>query len=257
LTEPASISVTWVGHATVLLDIAGVRILTDPTLTPRVAHLRRRRPVLPPGRVDVVAISHLHMDHLHRPSLRQVIGRDTPILLPAGGLPLVRALPNGRAHELRRGDAREVDGLTESVRIEAVHAEHSPRRGPHSRRTAPALGYVVRARGRAIYFAGDTGPFNAMADFGPLDLAFLPIWGWGPTLGERHLDPTTAARATAVVRADRVVPIHWGTYSPMRARPGAPPWLDDPLDAFRRALDDHGLGDRLLPLRPGEGAAVR
>jgi L-ascorbate metabolism protein UlaG (beta-lactamase superfamily) len=260
MTTPRPISVSWLGHATVLLDVGGTRIITDPALTVRLAHLRRRQPVVLPGTADVVALSHLHMDHLHRPSLRHVTGEQTRILMPAGARPLLRSLRFGEADELRPGDSVEVDGEVTAgagrLRIEAVHAEHSPRRGPHSRRVAPALGYVVRTGGRTVYFAGDTGPFDAMADLGPVDVALLPIWGWGPSLGERHLDPTSAADAARLLRAERVIPIHWGTYSPVRARPGAPPWLNDPLGAFRHALEERGLGERLIPLRPGDEATL-
>ena len=256
MTDRDAVSITWHGHSTVLIDIGGVRVLTDPLLTSRVAHLRRRCAVPRPEPADVVAISHLHMDHLHRPSLRRVVNPDRRLLLPAGAMPLVRGLAVGSADEVRPGDLVEVAGPSGAVSIEAVHAAHSSRRGPHSKLTAAPMGYVVRAGGRAVYFAGDTGPFDAMADLGPLDVALLPIWGWGSSLGDGHLDPASAARATALLGADRVIPIHWGTYSPMRGRSGPPPWLDGPLDAFRRALDDHGLSPRLIALRPGEGVAV-
>jgi L-ascorbate metabolism protein UlaG (beta-lactamase superfamily) len=252
-----SIGVTWLGHSTALVDIGGVRVLTDPVLTSAVAHLRRHHVVPTPEHVDVVAISHVHMDHLHPRSLRRVTDATTHVIVPAGAAPFLRRVGSGRVTEVRVGDVVELSGgeASERVVLEAVTAEHSDRRGPHTRRTAAALGYVVRAGGRTVYFAGDTGPFDGMEAFGPVDVALLPIWGWGSSLGEHHLDPVTAAEATARLAAGRVIPIHWGTYSPRRGRRGAPPWLDRPLEEFRLALAERGLADRLVALRPGD--AVR
>ena len=122
---------------------------------------------------------------------------------------------------------------------------------------SPALGYVIRAGDRSVYFAGDTALFAAMAEIPGVEVALLPIWGWGATLGEHHLDPSSAARATALLQPQHVVPIHWGTYSPVRVGRGGPEWLDVPLERFRTALDDHGLGDRLVPLHPGESITLR
>jgi L-ascorbate metabolism protein UlaG (beta-lactamase superfamily) len=256
--EPASAAamLTWVGHATVLLDVAGLRILTDPALTRSLAHLRRRRPAPALAPVDVVAISHVHMDHFHRPSLRRVIGQHTHIVVPRGSTSLLPRGVTGTVAEVGEGELVQLAGATCPVAVEAVHAEHSDRRGPHSRVVARPLGYVVRCGGRSVYFAGDTDLFDGMSEIGPVDIALLPIWGWGPTLGERHLDPVTAAEATHRLDARHVVPIHWGTYSPVRARPGDPPWLDRPIDAFRAALAELDLGDRLIALLPGGSTPV-
>jgi len=258
VSDPARtpITVTWIGHSTVLVDVAGIRFLTDPALTRSLAHLRRRHPTPPVPPVDVVAISHLHMDHLHRRSLRRVARASADILVPAGSTSLLRGIGFAEVHEVDAGDGLDIERRDRSLHIDVVSADHSGRRGPHSRLVAPALGYVIRAAGRSVYFAGDTGLFGAMANIGPVDVAFVPIWGWGATLGERHLDPMSAARATALIQPCHVVPIHWGTYSPVRAGWGGPAWLDVPLDQFRTALDDEGLGDRLIPLLPGESISI-
>lgn len=249
------ITITWVGHATVMIEVGGVRIVTDPLLTSSVAHLRRRLPVPEPNRADVVAISHLHLDHLHRRSIARVAGPATELLVPAGAAPLLHRLAVGGLRELNVGDTVAVgDGAATTV--EAVPADHSGRRGPHSRRAGPALGYVVRSESGTVYFAGDTGLFDGMAAIGPVDVALLPIWGWGPSLGEHHLDPASAASATALLDATRVIPIHWGTYSPRRLGWGPPAWLDRPLADFRSALAAAGLVDRLVALQPGQGITV-
>ena len=258
MSDPARmpITITWIGHSTVLVEVAGIRLLTDPALTRSLAHLRRRHPTPPVPPVDVVAISHLHMDHLHRRSLRRVAHATPDIVVPVGSTSLVRGIGFANVHEVDAGDGLDIERGHRSLHIDVVAADHSGRRGPHSRLVAPPLGYVIRAAGRSVYFAGDTGLFGAMAEIRDVDVALVPIWGWGATLGEHHLDPVSAARATALIQPRHVVPIHWGTYSPVRAGRGAPTWLDLPLDQFRAALHAEGLGERLIPLLPGESISI-
>jgi L-ascorbate metabolism protein UlaG (beta-lactamase superfamily) len=243
---PGPFLLTWVGHATVLFECANGRLVTDPALTRQLAHLRRRRPLaeLPP--VDGVLLSHLHMDHFHLPSLKRVAHHGTAVV-PLGGESLLATRPFHDIRTVVPGDHVELAGFD----IEVVHADHLHGRGPHSKLTAHPVGYVVRHQGRAVYFGGDTDLFDAMADLGPIDVALIPIWGWGPTLGERHLDPTTAAQAVELIDPRVVIPIHWGTYSPMRHRRGDPPWLERPLGAFRGELAARGLEGRMVALEPG------
>lgn len=243
---PALVRITWVGHATVLIEVGDTRIVTDPALTHRLAQLRRRHPEPDLGSVDTVLLSHLHMDHLHAPSLRRVAG-GARVVAPAGGERLVDRVGAASVTGIRRGDRFDVGDVV----VEAVHAEHGTTRGPYSRASADPVGYVVRAPGATIYFAGDTGLFDDMRGLGPIDVALVPIWGWGKTLGELHLDPATAAEATDRIDPARVIPIHWGTYSPVRPGRTAPTWLDRPIGEFRRHLDELDLADRLVALDPG------
>ena len=90
---------------------------------------------------------------------------------------------------------------------------------------------MLRARDAAVYFAGDTALFDEMGTWAPIDVALLPIWGWGLTLGDGHLDPQTAAGAAELIDPAVVVPVHWGTYSPIGVR--RPAWLDVPAERFR------------------------
>ena len=243
-------SVTWVGHATVVIEAAGLRIVTDPLLTRRVAHLRRRVPLQVLEPVDVVLVSHVHMDHLHVPSLRRISGA-TRVIVPAGAERLVEPLGPGTVTPATAGDRIEIDGPGGTVVVEVVEANHLRGRGPHTRVRADPVGYVVRSGGRSAYFAGDTDLFDSMRDLASIDVALLPIWGWGSTLGERHLDPRTAAIATEWIAPGAVLPIHWGTYSPVRPLPGAPAWIDDPPAAFAEELAGRGLEHRLARVRPG------
>ncbi len=190
---------TWLGHSTVLLELAGARLLTDPVLRKRVTFLRRHAPSAPDtGAVDAVLLSHMHRDHTDLPTLKR-LPADTPVLAPRGSARILRGLA---VREVDAGEEIELAG----ARIDVVTAEHSGARNPGGR-NLPALGFVTEG----VYFAGDTEMFEAMADLAPLAAALLPIWGWGAVLGPGHLDPEGAARALSLLRSQVVIPIHWGT----------------------------------------------
>ena len=219
-------SVTYIGHATVRLDVGGARLLTDPVLRDRVGHLRRRSAAVPDAayaRLDGVLLSHLHHDHLDLPSLRR-LPRDVPVLVPRGGGGLLGEF--ARVHEIEAGETVELGGTT----VTAVPAEHSGRRRPLGGARAAALGFVVAGSSR-VYFAGDTDLYPEMALLGALDLALLPVAGWGPRVGPGHLDPESAARALTLLSPRMAVPIHWGTFS----RVGLPRDAEPPREFARHA----------------------
>ncbi len=147
------------------------------------------------------------------------------------------------------------------MRITATRAVHGGYRPPFGPRAA-AVGYVLEGSQSRVYFAGDTDLFPEMTDLGPgsgadLDVALLPVWGWGPTLGPGHLDPARAAAAAGLLRPAFAVPIHWGTLWPYglgRVRPGL--LTRPPLDFAARATDDHP-GVTVLVTPPGERIALR
>lgn len=199
------------GHAMVLIDLDGARVVTDPAFRSRIGPLRRAVPALDVedlGRIDAVLISHLHWDHLDLPSLAR-LGRDVRVIVPAPAAGWLRAAGFPNAEEMAVGDSVAVGRLT----VDAVTARHGGFRPPRGPRADP-LGFVMRGS-RTVYFAGDTDLFDGMADLGPLDLALIPVWGWGPTLGRGlHLDPPRAAEALLRLRPQVAVPIHWGTYWP-------------------------------------------
>ncbi|CAM5352603.1 membrane protein [Streptomyces spiroverticillatus] len=205
--------ITWWGHATCTVEDSGVRVLTDPLFVRRFAHLRRRRGALPTAeaaRADAVLISHLHSDHLHLPSLSR-LAPDSLVVLPRGAVRAVPALRRFRTAELSPDESLRVGPLT----VRAVHAEHDGRRLPIGPHRCPALGYVVEGAS-ATYFAGDTGLYDTMASaVGPIDTALLPVGGWGPNLGQGHLDAGRAAQALAALDPRHAVPVHYGTYWPI------------------------------------------
>ena len=197
--------ITWVGHATVVLELGDARFITDPVLRDRVLHLLRRTATpADPGPVDGVLISHLHYDHLDRPSLRRLEG--AVAVAPVGAKKLLKSFD---VHEVHVGDTVEIAGVT----IEAVPAWHDGRRRPGpGGLDLDALGFLTEG----IWFAGDTDLDPAMEELrGRVDVALIPIWGWGPSLGPGHIDPAGAAKVVELVRPRIAIPIHWGTFLPI------------------------------------------
>jgi L-ascorbate metabolism protein UlaG (beta-lactamase superfamily) len=226
-TDTAADRIAFLGHATVLLELDGVRLLFDPLLRGRVLHLRRQVPPVDESMFtspDAVLISHSHHDHLDLPSLRR-LGRDTRLIVPSGIGVWLASKGFANVSEVDVGDVVKVGELE----ITAVVAHHNGGRlgGPQ----AKALGYLVAGR-RVVYFAGDTEMFAGMGSFSPTpDVALLPVAGWGPKLGPGHMDPLQAAHAVELLRPRLAIPIHWGTLLPIgfarnyRAGLGDPPRL--------------------------------
>ena len=243
-------AVQYVGHATTLVDVGGVRLLTDPLLRNRVAHLRRAVKVDPGALrgVDAVLISHLHYDHLDLPSLEK-LGREMPVVAPRGAGALIRRKAGVKTVvELRAGEEIAIGAVT----VRATKAAHDTGRLPLGTQAEP-LGYVIEGDGRSVYFAGDTDLFDEMAELGPVDVALLPIWGWGPTMGPGHMDPTRAAQAAALLRAAVAIPIHWGTYYPIHLGLQKPPdFLGTPPALFEQEVISRAPATTVRVLKPGE-----
>ena len=240
--------IEYVGHATVFIDLDGVRLLTDPLLRNRVAHLRRSTPVAARTRrgVDAVLISHAHYDHLDLPSLEK-LGKKVPVVLPRGLGGLLRKRRFESVMEVEVGETLAIGEL----RIRAVPAEHDGSRSPIGASADP-LGYVITGS-KSIYFAGDTDLFDGMRELAPVDVGLIPIWGWGPGLGGGHLDPRRAAEAAARVRPGLVIPIHWGTYFPIHlGLTGKPGFVEVPPLEFLAAMKETAPDVAVQILRPGE-----
>ncbi len=247
-----------------------MRLLTDPVLRSRVMHLRRHAEA--PGadfetEIDAVLISHIHYDHLDLPSLRR-LDRETPLIVPAGAGGLLRRAGFDSVTELRAGEATTVRarrgglgstaGLSPStggeeddrVEVHAVPARHSGRRRPLGIE-AETIGFEIHGS-RRVYFAGDTDFFPELSEIsGGLEVALLPIWGWGTSVGPGHMDPVAAARAAAVLDPAVSVPIHWGTFFPIGMRRWRGDLLVTPPERFSQALREADPALKARILRPG------
>ena len=245
--------ITFLGHSTVLVEMGKTRVLTDPVLHDRVTMLRRAVTPLPDELyrdIDFVVISHMHHDHLDLRSLR-MLGTDTPLIVPVGAGAYVRRAGFREVSELAVGKSETVAGVT----ITTTPAEHSGFRPPFGP-SAEAVGYVLDHDSERVYFAGDTDIFPAMADLAGIDLALLPVWGWGPRLGPGHMDPERAAEAARVLQPRAAVPIHWGTLWPLGMGRVMPQRLSRPPLDFAAAAERHAPEVRVLLTPPGESVPI-
>ncbi|MCR6487615.1 MBL fold metallo-hydrolase [Amycolatopsis sp. OK19-0408] len=249
----------FLGHSTVRLELGERVLLTDPVLTTRVGGLTR---VVPPPApetyegVDLVLLSHLHGDHLHVPSLK-LLGKRTRIVVPRGAGAWLAKKGFTRVEEIAPGETLDEGGLTITA-TKAVHSGHrwGPRltHGPQS----PAIGHVIETKTTKVYHAGDTDLFDEMADFGPVDVALLPVWGWGPNLGPGHLDPARAAQAAELTQARAALPVHWGTLAVpgLKRTARMRRLLADPPRVFAAEVRAKGIATEVLFTEPGDAVVL-
>ena len=216
---------TWLGHATVLLEIEGKRVLTDPVFSHRatpVPGVGPRRFAPPPiaaadlPRIHVVVISHDHYDHLDRQSIVDLAPRTDTFVVPLGVGAHLRAwdVPADKIVELEWGEqTKPVAGL----RLMATPARHFSGRGLLDRNKTLWASWVIAGRKHRVYFGGDTGMFPGFADIGrhlgPFHLTLMPVGAYGPDWPTVHLNPEEAVAAHRAVRGDVMLPIHWGMFN--------------------------------------------
>lgn len=244
-----ALRLTYLGHATVMIELDGVRILTDPVFGDRVGPLRRRGPTPDPARigaVDGIVISHGHRDHFDAGSVRAVFGE--PLVAVPRGLGASVTGAGDRVHELGVNERVDISG----VRVTAVPARHG--RWPLHRGARP-IGFLIQGSS-SIYFAGDTALYPGMAGLaGHVDVALLPVGRWGPPRGPQRLDPSTAVDAATRVGAGVAIPIHWGTLYVPGFRAGRWGWGSvDAAEAFAAEAANRAPGLEVRVLQPGESA---
>ena len=251
--------VTWLGHSTTLIEIGGVRVLTDPVWGLRASPLslagpKRFQPVpvalreMPP--VDIVIISHDHYDHLDYPTIRALVKSDVPFVTSLGvGAHLEGwGIPPQRITELDWWESHVLP--TTGVRITAAPSQHFSGRTIKTRNATLWSSFVVRSERHCVFFSGDTGLTTEYQDIrerlGPFDLAMLEVGAWDPAWGDMHLGPHNALEAVALLDAETFLPIHWGTF-----RLAMHPW-DQPAEV----LYEQGSKIRARLVMPKLGEAV-
>jgi len=254
--------VTTVGHATMLIQAAGLNVLTDPLWAERASPLSFAGPrrVTAPGvafedlpPIDVVLLSHNHYDHLDIATLRRLQDRFAPLIVtPLGNDVIVRRhVPDARIVTGNWGDAFDIGA---GAQAHIVPANHWSSRGVSDRRMALWGGFMLSTRVGLVYFAGDTGYgtgsiFRAMREqYGAPDLALIPIGAYEPRwfMSAQHVNPEEAVRIMLDLDCRRALGIHWGTFQLTDEA------IDDPADQLAAALEKHGVqADRFAAARPG------
>jgi L-ascorbate metabolism protein UlaG (beta-lactamase superfamily) len=254
-----TLDVTWLGHSSVVLDLDGVRIVADPLLKRHAGILRRRgrRPDRSAwADADAVLLSHLHHDHAEVGSLK-LLG-DIPVLTaPENAEWAIKKGLDGRG--LAPEEWVEVGPAERGVSVRLLPAIHHSRQMPH--RPNAANGHLVRGPSGVVWVAGDTEIYPELEQLAswagaPVDLALVPIAGWGPRLSPGHLDPQEAAVACQMVGARFAIPVHWNTlYMPTTDMwPGG--WMHSPGPRFLKALAREAPTCQPLMLGLGESARI-
>jgi L-ascorbate metabolism protein UlaG (beta-lactamase superfamily) len=255
-----AIAITFVNHATFLIQVGGIAILTDPMWSERASPFRRIGPkrVRAPGvgfdalpRIDIVLLSHNHYDHLDVATLVRLRARfDPTVLAAAGDGRLIAPLGFARTHEL---DWWERVRLNDGLAITFVPAQHFSARGLFDRQMSLWGGYVIESRGRHIYFGGDTGYSSHFADIrnrlGSPDIAILGIGAYEPRwfMKTVHMNPAEAVRAHRDLGSRHSIGMHFGTFQLTTEA------IDQPRIDLKVALAESNIAEsEFVTLQEGE-----
>lgn len=223
--QPASgLRITWIGHSSLLIEIDGKRLLTDPVWSDRVSFSQSFGPKrffkpslklidLPP--LDAIILSHDHYDHLDKNTIKFFAGKNIPVIcsLGVGQYPAKWGIAKNLITELDWGQSTMVD----DVNITATPARHFSGRGMFNRNQTLWSSWVIKGPQHNIFFGADSGPFPGFKDigdiYGPFDLTMLEIGAYGRYWPDIHMGPYNAAEAHQALKGKIMMPIHWGTFS--------------------------------------------
>jgi L-ascorbate metabolism protein UlaG (beta-lactamase superfamily) len=261
---PGQLGVTWIGHSSFFLQVAGLHILVDPVLSRSLYLLKRRRAAglrlreLPP--VDAVLLTHAHMDHLNLPTLRRVIrhtrrltGKAPVAVVPRGVEDLVAKLGFSAVKTLEWWQGVDLSPLRDATTT-PVHVTLTPARHWGARLFSDTHrgygGYVVSGAGHRVYHSGDTAYFDGFTEIGRRlhpQVALLPIGAYSPdNFRGVHTSPEDALRAFGDLQAHTMIPMHFGTFR-LSLEP-----MDEPLPRLLRAAEAARVSKQVLPLAEGE-----
>jgi Predicted Zn-dependent hydrolases of the beta-lactamase fold len=257
------VHITFIGHATLLLDIQGTRVLTDPNFESRLGRVLPR--VRPPGialdalpKLDAMLLTHAHADHLSFKSLDQ-LPRDIPLYAPPAVARWLAQKGYGHAVPIAPGEAHDLPG---ALRLHAATATHQGNRYGYDRWRSAANMYLLENAAESVFFAGDTALTesthhlveNVLWKAGrELDVALLPIgWApaWKPGFRRGHLTGDDALALFETLRARAMLPYHWGTFRHVTAS------AHDAIDRLRRSLEQYAGRERVHVVEPGESLTV-
>ena len=259
---------TWLGHSTVLIEIDGLRVLTDPVWGPRVSPSRfagpkRFQPVpvalraMPP--IDLVLVSHDHYDHLDQPTIRELAHMGVPFVTSLGVGAHLEAfgVAPSRITELDWWESHTLPGR--ELTITAAPSQHFSGRGLRDRNATLWSSLALRSARHSVFFSGDTGLTSEYATIrarlGPFDLVMLEVGAFHPAWGDLHLGPGHALEAHALLGGGVLLPVHWGTFAL-----GVHDW-DEPAETLLALAPRQGvplamprLGEAIEPARVGAAA---
>ena len=245
---PEQIGITWIGHASFLIQAQGANLLIDPNWAGWLKVIKRiRHPGLEihdlPA-IDLVLVTHAHFDHLDRRTLRMV-AEEQPVVVPFAVGNLVHDLGFRSVHELGYWEAY----AHRSARITLTPCHHWGARVLHDSHRGFG-GYIIEIAGRTIYHCGDTAFFPGFKEIGErfkIDVALLPIGAYDPPSGrEVHMNPEEAVRAFLDLKAARMIPMHYGTFR-LSYEP-----LEEPLERLRAAAREFGVEERISIMTEGQ-----
>lgn len=238
-----AVTMSWIGHATVLINFYGINILTDPIFAERcgvslgITTAGPKRYIAPAltvadlPRLDLVLLSHAHMDHFDLPTLRQLAPR-APIITAKSTSDLLAGLKPKQVTELAWNQNSILRTERGELQVEAFEVKHWGKRWPSEKVERGYNGYILRREGRAILFGGDTAEttlFRELRGRGPFDVAFMPIGAYQPWI-HAHCTPEQAVNMANDAGARYVVPIHHQTFQ-LSEEP-----MSEPIERFQAAL---------------------
>ena len=256
---PSGLRVTWLGHSTTLIEIDGVRILTDPIWGERASPFEWAGPKRwydPPvaledlPEIDAVLISHDHYDHLNQPTIEAIKDWDAVFIAPLGvGAHLAYwGVPEERIVDVDWWDEVSVAGAGGTVKVVATPARHASGRHLLDQNSTLWAGFALVGDGHRVFFSGDTGLFPGMTDIGeelgPFDLTMIEVGAYHRAWPDWHIGPEQAIRANEMLRGEVFMPIHWGMWN--LAMHG---WTEP---AERVLVAAQEAGTTLVMPRPGE-----